>query len=170
MNRIIPDDLLPGTRLLNHVQRIREDGTMESVGLETISSKTIESLEAPLSGRTPKDTWNHFTDVMAMMKKITIMLNAYLIISYEPESGEPWLELETAAKYELKVSQMMTLASQHGMQKFTDVVNREFEIRESWRSIMIREKKTFNEAVVASIESAMWPASKELKMMAGRQT
>ena len=34
---------------------------------------------------------------------------------------------------------------------------------------MIREKKTFNEAVIATIESGAWPSTKEIKNMASRQ-
>ena len=97
------------------------------------------------------------------------MLNAYLLVSYDSDSGPPWLAL-AALRYEVKVNNMLTLASQHHMFKYGDIINREAEVRDTWRTRMIREKCSFNDAVEASIESNMWPCSKDLKMMAQRQS
>ena len=53
-HRIIPDDLLPGTNLLNTVEQIRERGTMESVKLEKISSKTVDCRDDENSKKSTK--------------------------------------------------------------------------------------------------------------------
>ena len=78
-----------------------------------------------------KNCYKHYYYDMVFLEKLTIMLNAYLMISYEHEGK--WVSLETINLYEAKVKAMVTTHAYHGGWCRDYIVEKELEIKSEWK-------------------------------------
>ena len=170
--RIIPYDYMPSVPMLDKIERQWKAGTMEFIPMEHIGSKSSENYAEEnqyvdigngLAKKEPgkkkrRDCYRHYYWDMIFMRKITIMLNAYLMVSYEHEGK--WITLETATLYETKVRTMVTTHAHHGGWCGEYIVDKEFEIRQEWKKKMINEGLDLNSAVQKVVEMDYGPQKK----------
>ena len=146
---------------------------MELMPLEEISSKTKEAytdepryvkigngLAHIQSGKKMKRCYKHWYDPMIFLRKLNILMNAYLMVSYEHEGK--WLDIQTCSLYETKVKTMFTTSGQHGGWCMTYLNEKETEIRQEWKKKMVHDGLDFNSAVAQTVQMDIWPTEKDI--------
>ena len=109
-----------------------------------------------------KPNWSHTWAVTEYFRKLTILLKAYLMISYEDGSGT-FLSIPTASSYELKVRTLCNIDEINSGLARQAIQETERTVRTNWFTKLRTSDDSFNTIVYNSIDSNVFPSRKEVK-------
>ena len=162
-NRMISNDYLPSNRLLNEIAKQKNNRALEYICLSRVENvlndkaQPVDEKEKPF-----KPNWSHTWSVTEYMRKLTILLNAYLMLSYESDT-EHLLSVKTALIYEMKVRTLMNIDDINLGYARKEIQTAEATVRNNWYNKMKTENSSFDEIVMESIDSSTFPDRKEVR-------
>ena len=108
-----------------------------------------------------KQNWSHTWAVTEYFRKLTILLNAYLMISYEDDSGS-FISITTAPGYEPLVRTLCNIDELNSGLARRPIQETETQVRQNWFTKLRTTDESFNSIVYNSIDSITFPTRKEV--------
>ena len=124
--------------------------------------ETLIDEEQIRKAKKPRNKYDHYYCTVALLRKLRLLTNAYLMVSYENDSeGKRWVSIECIQQYMAKVQRLSDMATKYGHKAILFAASREEEIRATWYRNLRTNGCTMDMAIRKSLDEK-WPDEREL--------
>ena len=184
IGHVITDHDCPSNLVLGLIDKAKKTGSAESIDLGCVYSSEKEQNHYWANAentteiapnmfvnhkKKPKNCYRHYTDPLLLNRKLRLLTNAYLMISYEhPITGNQkrWVSYENIQKYMARVTKMIDMSSKFNHKAFYSGALREEELRASWYCNMKKSGFDLDSSILASVNSKDWMTERDLEAAA----